>query len=118
MTARQEVYKNGIGIGLVCRYSGIQRRLEAVARKIASLQEFLAKRCHDAAVAAAACGKKPGHQCVFEIIQESEKGVDPLFIKQATGFKEQKVAKILYKLFKYGEIRIEPGGRYVAVAGR
>jgi hypothetical protein len=41
-----------------------------------------------------------------------------LFIKQVTGFKEQKIAKILYKLFKYGEIRIEPGGLYVAVAGR
>jgi hypothetical protein len=116
MTARQEVYKNGLG--LVCRYSGIQMRLEAVVRKIASLQEFLAKRCNDATDATAACRKKPGRQCVFEIIQESQKGVDPLFIKQVTGFKEQKIAKILYKLFKYGEIRIEPGGRYVAVAGR
>lgn len=116
MTARQEVYKNGIG--LVCRYSGIQMRLEAVVRKIASLQEFIAKSCREAAVATAACRKKSGPQCVFEIIQKSEKGVDPLSIRQMTGFKEQKIAKILYRLFKYGEIRIEPGGLYVAVAGR
>jgi len=116
MTARQEVYKNGIG--LVCRYSGIQMLLEAVVQKIARLQEFIAKSCSDAAVATAACRKKSGHECVFEIIHESEKGVDPLFIKQVTGFKEQKIAKILHKLFKYGEIRIEPGGLYVAVAGR
>ena len=116
MTAIQEVYKNGIG--LVCRYSGIQMRLAAVARKIASLQEFIAKRCSDAAGATAACRKKSGSQCVFEIIQKAEKGADPLSIKQVTGFKEQKISKILYKLFKYGEIRIEPGGLYVAVAGR
>jgi hypothetical protein len=116
MTARQEVYKNGIG--LVCRYSGIQMRLEAVVRKPASLQEFIAKSCSDAAVARAACRKKSGPQCVFEIIHESKKGVDPIFIKQVTGFTEQKIAKILYKLFKYGEIRIEPQGLYVAVSGR
>jgi len=93
-------------------------RLEAVVRKIASLQAFIAKSCSDAAVATAACRKKSGPQCVFEIIQKAERGVDPLFIKQATGFKEQKIAKILHKLFKYGEIRIEPGGLYVAVTGR
>ena len=116
MTARQEVYKNGIG--LVCRYSGIQMRLEAVVRKIASLQEFIAKSCSEAAVATAACRKKSGPQCVFEIIQKSENGVDPFFIKQMTGFREQKITKILYKLFKYGEIRIESGGLYVAAAGR
>jgi hypothetical protein len=116
MTARQEVYKNGIG--LVCRYSGIQMRLEAVVQKIAILQEFIKRRCSEAAVATATCRKKSGPQCVFEIIQESENGVDPLFIRQVTGLKEQKIAKILHKLFKYGEIRIEPGGLYVAVAGR
>ena len=116
MTARQEVYKNGIG--LVCRYSGIQMRLEAVVRKIASLQEFIAKSRCDAAVSKAACQKKSGPQCVFEIIQKSEKGIDPLSIRQVTGLKEQKISKILYKLFKYGEIRIEPGGLYVAVDGR
>jgi len=44
--------------------------------------------------------------------------VDPFFIRQMTGFREHKVAKILYKLFKNGEIRIERGGLYVAVAGR
>jgi hypothetical protein len=92
--------------------------LEAVVQKIARLQEFIAKSCSDAAVATAACRKKSGHECVFEIIHESEEGVDPLYIKQVTGFKEQKIAKILHKLFKYGEIRIEPGGLYVAVAGR
>jgi hypothetical protein len=85
---------------------------------MASLQEAVAKRFSDAAVAKAACREKSESQRVFEIIHESENGVAPLIIKQATGFKEQKTAKILHTLFKYGEIRIEPGGLYVAVAGR
>jgi hypothetical protein len=116
MTAQQEVHK--IGIELICRYSMIHMRLAAVVQKIAILQEFIKGRCSDAAVPMATCRKKSGPQCVFEIIQASEKGVDPLFIKQVTGFKEQKIAKILYNLFKYGEIRIESGGLYVAVPSR
>ena len=116
MTNRQEAYRSGIG--LVCRYGGIQMCLESVVLKMASLQEAIANRFSDAAVAKAACRKKSGSQRVFEIIHESEKGVAPSFIKQVTGFKEQKIAKILHTLFKYGEIRIEPGGLYVAVSGR
>jgi hypothetical protein len=116
MTARQEVHK--IGIELICRYSFIQMGLTAVVQKITLLQEFIKKRCADAPAATIASRKKSGAQRVFEIIQSSEKGVDPLFIREMTGLKEQKTAKILYKLFKYGEIRIESGGLYVAVAGR
>ena len=116
MTARQEVHK--IGAELICRYSMIQMRLAAVVQKIAILQEFIKKKCADAPVATNASQKKSGPQCVFEIIQKSENGVDPFFIKQMTGFREQKITKILYKLFKYGEIRIESGGLYVAAAGR
>jgi hypothetical protein len=116
MTTRQEVYRSGIG--LFCRYGGIQMCLESVVLKMASLQEAIAKRFSDAAVAKAVCRKKSGFQRVFEIIHESENGVAPSIIKKATGFKEQKIAKILHTLFKYGEIRIEPGGLYVAVAGR
>jgi hypothetical protein len=115
MTTRQEVYRSGTGF--VCRYGGIQMCLESVVLKMASLQEAIAKRFSDAAVAKAVCRKKSGFQRVFEIIHESEKGVSPLVIKQVTGFKEQKIAKILHTQFKYGEIRIEPGGLYVAVAG-
>jgi hypothetical protein len=114
MTARPEVQK--IGIQLICRYNTIHMRSAAVLQKIAILQEFIKKRCADAPTAAIVSGKKSGTQSVFEIIQSSEKGADPLFIREMTGFKEQKIAKILYKLFKYGEIRIESGGLYVAVA--
>jgi len=116
MTARQEVHK--IGIELICRYNTIQMRSTAVLQKIAILQEFIKKRCADAPAATIASRKQSGTQCVFEIIQRSEKGVDPILIKEMTGFKEQKIAKILYKLFKYGEIRIDSGGLYVGVAGR
>ena len=116
MTARQEVHKNCIE--LICRYSMIHMRLSAVLQKIETLQEFIRNRCADAAAATIAGRKKSGTQRVFEIIQGSEKGVEPLFIREMTGLKEQKIAKILYKLFKYGEIRIESGGLYVAVAGR
>jgi hypothetical protein len=60
-------------------------------------------------------GKKPGTQMVLEIIQESEQGVDPKAIKHLTGFTKEKVHKILYKLFKDGEIMIDSGGLYVGV---
>jgi len=116
MTARQEVHK--IGAELICRYSMIHMRLAAVVQKIAILQEIIKKKCADAAVATITSRKKSGPQFVFEIIQSSGKGVDPFLIKQMTGFGEQKITKILYKLFKYGEIRIESGGLYVAAAGR
>jgi hypothetical protein len=116
MTTRQEVYRSGAG--LVCRYIGIHMHLEAVVQEIASLQKSVAKRCSDAMAEKAARWKKSKSQRVFEIIHASEKGVAPSFIKQVTDFKEQEIAKILHTLFKYGEIRIEPGGLYVAVAGR
>jgi hypothetical protein len=93
-------------------------RLAAVVQKIAILQDFIKKKCADAAAATIASQQKSGPQFVLEIIQSSGKGIDPFFIKQMTGFKEQKITKILYKLFKYGEIRIASGGLYVAVAGR
>ncbi len=59
--------------------------------------------------------KKPGIQRVLEIIQGSEQGVDPKAIKHMTGFTKEKVHKILYKLFKDGEIMIESGGLYSGV---
>jgi hypothetical protein len=96
----------------------IHVRLAAVVQKIAILQEVIKNKCTDAPAATIASRKQSGTQCVFEIIQRSEKGVDPLFINQMTGYKEKKIAKILYKLFKYGEIRIDSGGLYQAVAGR
>jgi predicted Rossmann fold nucleotide-binding protein DprA/Smf involved in DNA uptake len=61
------------------------------------------------------CGKLPGTFCVLTIIQNSGEGVDPKTLKQMTGFNKQKVHKILYKLFKHGEIRIKPGGLYTGV---
>jgi len=112
MTARQEVHKNGIE--LICRYSMIRMRLAAVLQKRQTLQEFIKNRCAGAPAATIAGRKKSGTQRVFEIIQSSEKGVDPVFISGMTGLKERKTAKILYKLFKYGEIRIESGGLYKA----
>ena len=116
MTNRQAFYRSCTG--LVYRYSGIHMHLESVVQKITTLQESIAKICSDAMPAKAARWEKSGSQCVFEIIHGSEKGVAPSFIKQATGFQEQKIAQILHTLFKFGEIRIEPGGLYVAVDRR
>ena len=59
--------------------------------------------------------KKPGTQSVLEIIQGSKQGLDPKAIKHMTGFSKEKVHKILYKLFKDGEIMIESGGLYTGV---
>ena len=90
MTARQEVHK--IGAELICRYSTIHMRLAAVVQKIAILQDFIKKKCSDAAAATITTPKKSGSQCVVAIIQQSKNGVDPFFIRQMTGFREHKVA--------------------------
>ena len=61
------------------------------------------------------CENMPEAFCVLNIIQSSKEGMDPGALKQMTGFNEHKVHKILYKLFKHGEIRIEGGGLYTGV---
>lgn len=116
MTARQEIHK--IGIESICRYNIIHVHLTAVVQKLGILREFIKKGCTDAAAARIAGRKISGTQRVFEIIQKSNNGLNPLIIRQVTGYSEQKTAKILYKLFKYGQIRIEPGGLYLAAAIR
>lgn len=116
MAARQEIHK--IGMELIGRYSMIRMRLTAVGRKAAVLQQLIKKGSDDAATTRIACRKISGTQRVFEVIQKSEKGVDPVFIRQVTGLREQKIAKILYKLFKSGDIKVESGGLYLAAAIR
>jgi len=61
------------------------------------------------------CENMSGTFCVLKIIQNSEDGIEPSTLKQMTGFNKHKVHKILYKLFKHGEIRIEGGGLYAGV---
>lgn len=61
------------------------------------------------------CENMPGTFCVLKIIQNSEDGIEPRTLKQITGFNKHKVHKILYKLFKHGEIMIEGGGLYTGV---
>jgi len=61
------------------------------------------------------CENMTGTFCVLNIIQSSKEGIDPGALKQMTGFNKHKVHKILYKLFKHGEIRIEGGGLYTGV---
>jgi DNA replicative helicase MCM subunit Mcm2 (Cdc46/Mcm family) len=60
-------------------------------------------------------GEKPGVDRVLDIIQESNQSLDPKAIKHMTGFSKEKVHRILYKLFKDGDIMIESGGLYRAV---
>ena len=61
------------------------------------------------------CGNMPGTYCVLKIIQNCEEGIDPTALNRMTGFNKHKVDKILYKLFKRGQIRIESGGLYTGV---
>ena len=61
------------------------------------------------------CENMSGTFCVLKIIQNSEDGIELKTLKQITGFNKHKVHKILYKLFKHGEIRIESGGLYTGV---
>jgi hypothetical protein len=86
-----------------------------LAEKVSKVQKVIKKRFAAKLTTQKTCGDMPGSLCVLVIIQKSEKGVDPRTVKQMTGFKRQKVHKILYKLFKHGEIKIESGGLYAGV---
>jgi hypothetical protein len=86
-----------------------------LAEKVSKIQKVIKKRFAARLTTKKACGDMPGSLCVLVIIQKSEKGVDPRTVKQMTGFKRQKVHKILYKLFKHGDIMIEGGGLYAGV---
>jgi hypothetical protein len=86
-----------------------------LAEKVSKVQKVIKKRFAAKLTTQKTCGDMPGSLCVLVIIQKSEKGVDPRTLKQMTGFRRKKVHKILYKLFKHGEIRIEGGGLYVGV---
>ena len=61
------------------------------------------------------CHNLPGILFVLDIIQSSGAGVDAGTVRKMTGYNKQKVSKILYKLFKHGEIMIENGGLYAGV---
>lgn len=106
--------------------SKISNDLHKLSKKIHKLSEILArkegrvtKKPQDIPKAKRKATKtaikKPGFQRVLEIIQGSEQGLDPKAIKHMTGFTKEKVHKILYKLFKDGEIMIESGGLYTGV---
>jgi hypothetical protein len=86
-----------------------------LAEKVFKVQNVIKKRFAAKRTIQKTCGDMPGSLCVLVIIQKSEKGVDPRTVKQMTGFKKRKVHKILYKLFKHGEIKIEGGGLYAGV---
>jgi hypothetical protein len=87
----------------------------AFAEKASKVRKVIQKKFSAEPTAKKTCGNMPGILCVLVIIQDSEEGVDPRTVKQMTGFNKQKVHKILYKLFKRGEIRIEGGGLYTGV---
>jgi|WetSurMetagenome_2_1015567.scaffolds.fasta_scaffold170713_2 hypothetical protein len=86
-----------------------------LAEKVSKVQKVIKKKFAAKLTTQKTCGDMPGSLCVLVIIQKSEKGVDPRTVKQMAGFRRQKVHKILYKLFKHGEIRIDAGGLYAGV---
>ena len=86
-----------------------------LGEKASKVQKVIRKKLAAQLTAKKICGNMPGTLCVLVIIQNSEEGVDPRAVKQMTGFNKQKVHKILYKLFKHGEIRIDGGGLYAGV---
>lgn len=87
----------------------------AFVQKASKAKKVIVKNFAIQPAAKKTCGDMPGTFCVLDIIQNSEDGVDPRTLKQMTGFNKHKVHKILYKLFKNGEIRIEGGGLYTGV---
>jgi hypothetical protein len=86
-----------------------------IAEKASAVRKVIKKKFAAQPIAKKTCGKMPGRLCVLVIVQNSEEGLDPKTVKHLTGFNRQKVHKILYKLFKHGEIRIESGGLYAGV---
>lgn len=93
----------------------IHKLSEALARKEAKLKKKIKAMPHVRRKLAKPAVKMPGTQRVLEVIQGSKQGLDPKAIKHMTGFTKEKVHKILYKLFKDGEIMIESGGLYTRV---
>ena len=104
----------------------VSKDLRKLSKKIYKLSETLAQKeaqikkkiNHMSKVkrkVARTAGDKPGTQRVLEIIQEAKQGLDPKAIKHMTGFNKEKVHRILYKLFKDGDIMIESGGLYRGV---
>ena len=90
----------------------------AITEKVSKVRKVIKKKLTAQPLAKKTCGKIPGRLCVLVIVQNSKEGLDPKTVKQLTGFNRQKVHKILYKLFKHGEIKIEGGGLYVGVKKR
>jgi len=93
----------------------IQKLSKTLAQKEAKVKKKIKRRSKVKRKATPAGTRKPGIQRVLEIIQASEKGLDPKAIKHMTGFTKEKVHKILYKLFKDGDIMIESGGLYTGI---
>lgn len=87
----------------------------ALAEKASGVQKAIRTRLAARPSGKKICASMTGTYCVLNIIQNSQAGVDPKTLKQMTGFNRQKVHRILYKLFKHGEIRIDSGGLYVRV---
>jgi len=87
----------------------------SVAEKTSKAQRVLHEKSGARLTAKKTCENMSGTFWVLNIIQNSEEGVDPRTLKQMTGYNKKKVYKILYKLFKRGEIRIEAGGLYTRV---
>jgi hypothetical protein len=87
----------------------------ALAEKRSKVQNVIRRRFAARLAARKTCANMSGTFCVLNLIQNSQEGVDPKTLKQMTGFKKHKVHKILYKLFKHGEIRIEGGGLYAGI---
>jgi hypothetical protein len=113
------------GIGLRKRthpfgdlFNSSQINSTIISEKASRAQKVIKKRFADQFIAKKKCGNMPGRLCVLVIVQNSEEGIDPRTVKQMTGFNRQKVHRILYKLFKHGEIRIKAGGLYVGVNKR
>lgn len=113
MNAGQELHKRSNQLVNLSNTTHINST--TLAEKVSKVQKVIKKRFAAKLTTKKTCGDMPGSLCVLVIIQKSEKGVDPRTVKQMTGFKKQKVHKILYKLFKHGDIKIKSGGLYAGV---
>jgi hypothetical protein len=62
-----------------------------------------------------ACAGLSGSACVLHLICTSDKGVSRTALEQMSGVEQQRLDKILNRLFRHGEIMVDFGGVYTKV---
>jgi hypothetical protein len=97
--------------------SRVHANLAMFAHKAAGVPQALKERFRLGS-APRACGDRTGAACVLSLIRNSGRGVHPRVLAQMTGYNQERLDRILHKLFKHGEIMVEAGGVYAEAKPR